>query len=62
MDFIEYLTKKKIDSEAFRKEDLSRFQEWERLFYQVHPESFTAQKKFYINDIRRAYLLKENQE
>lgn len=62
MEFLEYLTKKKIDSEAFRKGDPSRFKEWEQLFSQVHPDSFTLQKKFYINDIRRTYLLKETQE
>jgi len=29
------------------------------IFEQVHPNSFTEQKKFLINDIRRRFLLQE---
>ena len=60
MEFDEYLLQKKIDVEAFRKADNARFDEWDKLFKTMHPDSFTAQKKFLINDIRRRYLLKEN--
>ena len=59
MDFEEYLKNKKIDSDAFRKAQKEKWNELKTLFEQVHPESFTAQKKFLINDIRRKYLLKE---
>jgi hypothetical protein len=59
MEFDEYLKLKKIDSEAFRKADAPRFQEWEGLFSTMHPESFTAHKKFLINEIRRRYHLKD---
>ncbi|MEZ4902182.1 MAG: hypothetical protein R2822_10715 [Spirosomataceae bacterium] len=57
MTFDEYLFSKKINLEAFRQQEAERFQEWQSLFVQLHPESFTAQKKFLINDIRRKYPL-----
>ena len=57
MEFEAYLVQKKIDSAAFRKTDPVRFREWSELFDTMHPESFTAQKKFLINDIRRRYLV-----
>lgn len=58
MEFEEYLKAKKIDTEAFKKGDFLRYQEWNSLFETMHPESFTAHKKFLINEIRRRYLLK----
>jgi hypothetical protein len=60
MEFEEYLKQKKIDNVAFRKADQTRFEEWNELFKTIHADSFTAQKKFLINDIRRRYLLKES--
>lgn len=59
MEFEEYLKSKKIDVAAFKKGDVLRYQEWSGLFETMHPESFTAHKKFLINEIRRRYLLKE---
>jgi hypothetical protein len=59
MTWEEYCIKKKIDTEAFRKNDLAKWQELKNIFEQVHPNSFTEQKKFLINDLRRRYLLKE---
>lgn len=58
MTFEEYLISKKIDITTFRQHEAERFNEWERLFAQLHPESFTAQKKFLINDTRRKYRIK----
>jgi hypothetical protein len=58
MTFEQYLISKKIDIKAFRQHEAERFHEWETLYAQLHPESFTAQKKFLINDMRRKYLLK----
>lgn len=55
--FEEYLTQKKIDPIAFQKGDPARWQEFKNLFDQVHPGSFTAQKLFLINAIRRSYPL-----
>jgi hypothetical protein len=57
MEFQEYLILKKIDADAFKKADRPRFEEWESLFQTMHPESFTAHKKFLINEIRRRYHL-----
>jgi hypothetical protein len=56
MEFEEYLKVKKIDSAAFKKADKSRFEEWEQIFKTMHQDSFTAQKKFLINETRRRYL------
>ena len=58
MTFEEYLVTKKIDTKTFSQQEAERFQEWEQLFSQIHPGSFTAQKKFLLNDVRRKYLLK----
>ena len=59
LDFKTYLIKKKIDPEAFANGQPDRYQEFKALFDQVHPDSFTAQKLFLINPIRRAYPLEE---
>lgn len=58
MEFAEYLRQKKVDPDLFRAGDPERYAEWERLFAQVNPESFTAQKKFLLNNTRRLYLLR----
>ncbi|MEQ8715451.1 MAG: hypothetical protein RIC80_20700 [Cyclobacteriaceae bacterium] len=55
MDFEEYLNQKKINSQTFSKADPRRFAEFEMLFKQMHPNSFTAQKLFLINEIRRKF-------
>ena len=57
MTWEEYCIKKKIDSEAFKKGDSAKWQELKDIFDQVHPNSFTEQKKFLINNLRRKYLL-----
>jgi hypothetical protein len=58
MTFTEYLTQKKIDADQFKQAEPERYGQWEREFEQVHPESFTVQKKFLINDTRRRYLVR----
>lgn len=58
ISFKGYLTQKNIDEEKFRAGEPALYQEWEALFSQIHPDSFTAQKKFLINDIRRRFILK----
>jgi hypothetical protein len=55
--FEEYCLKKKINADLFKQHDLERFQEWKMLFEQMHPDSFTEQKKFLINSTRRLYPL-----
>ena len=58
MVFEQYLEQKNIDSEKFLWENPENFQELKVIFNQVSPESFTAQKKFLINTLRRKYQLK----
>lgn len=59
-DFQEYLSAKKIDSQSFETEAKKVFDEWQGHFEQMSSESFTAQKLFLINNIRRKFPLKEN--
>jgi hypothetical protein len=58
MVFEKYLEQKNIDSEKFLWENPEQFQELKVLFNQMNHESFTAQKKFLINPLRRKYPLK----
>ncbi len=60
--FEEYLSHKKIDSAAFKKAEASRWETWHYEFKQLHPDSFTAQKLFWINQTRRKYPLQAQQE
>lgn len=57
MDFEAYCVNKKIDFHKFKEDDTLRFQQWESEFLQIHPNSFTSQKLFYINEVRRRYPL-----
>ena len=59
MDFEAYLISKKIDSAEFLKAEPGTWKNWKIEFDQMHPASFTAQKLYLINPIRRKYLLKE---
>lgn len=58
MTFADYLAQKKIDADRFQLAEPERFGEWQREFAQMHPESFTVQKKFLLNDTRRKYLVR----
>lgn len=55
MDFEAYLKDKLIDSKAFQEHEPLKWQNFKVLFEQMHPNSFTVQKKFLINDLRRLY-------
>lgn len=59
MDFEAYLISKKIDSALFQKAEPDVWSAWKYEFEQVHPNSFTAQKLYLINPVRRKYQLKE---
>jgi hypothetical protein len=59
MTFEEYLISKKINNEMFKTGEPMLWQEWYNLFEQVSPNSFTGQKLYLINAIRRKYQLKE---
>ncbi|WP_170069390.1 hypothetical protein [Spirosoma pollinicola] len=58
MTFEDYLIQKKINAIQFKQADPATYVDWQRVFVDVHPESFTAQKKFLLNDIRRKYLVR----
>ncbi|HEX6892184.1 MAG TPA: hypothetical protein VF141_15865 [Chryseolinea sp.] len=57
MDFEAYLISKKIDSALFHKAEPDLWASWKVEFEQMHPASFTAQKLYLINPVRRKYLL-----
>ena len=58
MTFEEYLIQKKIEASQFQQAEPARYHEWQREFAEMHPESFTVQKKFLLNDTRRKYLVR----
>ena len=58
MNFEAYLISKKIDGEAFLQREPDVWKAWNEEFEQLHPNSFTAQKLYLINPIRRKYPLK----
>jgi hypothetical protein len=62
MDFEEYLNQKKINSVTFSQADPNRFGEFKNLFEQMHPNSFTSQKLFLINEIRRKFPIGTHQK
>ncbi len=55
VSFEEYCKSKKIDSVAFENSEAKEFVYLKNYFNQVSPESFTAQKLFLINALRRRY-------
>lgn len=57
MDFVAYLTSKNIDSQKFKNTEEKLFSVWEHEFEQMHPNSFTSQKLFVLNDVRKKYQL-----
>lgn len=57
MTFSEYLVSKKIDLTLFKSAEPNRYEEWEHIFGLCGAASFTQQKLFLINDIRRKYKL-----
>lgn len=60
--FDDYLINKKIDAGKFSKEDGPLYHELKDLFDQMHPDSFTAQKLFLINPIRRKFQLQPERQ
>jgi hypothetical protein len=58
MTFSEYLISKNIDESSFSAGENAMYSQWKNVFDQSSPNSFTDQKKFKINQIRRKYLLK----
>ncbi|WP_436515028.1 hypothetical protein [Ekhidna sp. To15] len=62
MKFDEYLTSKKIDPKKYKTAEPDQYTEFQKVFDQVHPDSFTQQKLFLINNIRRTHKLEEQSE
>lgn len=58
MNLEAYLVSKKIDSVAFLKAEPDLWKSWSTELESMHPNSFTAQKLYLINPIRRKYPLK----
>ncbi|MEM1137010.1 MAG: hypothetical protein AAGI07_14330 [Bacteroidota bacterium] len=56
-EFEEYLKSKKIDPILFSQNEPTLWEEFKQLFYVVNPKSFTMQKLFLINKLRRKYHL-----
>jgi len=61
VNFEGYLLSKKIDAAAFRNAEPHRWEEWNTIFVELSPASFTAQKLYLINPIRRKYPLKNSE-
>ena len=55
--FDEYLSKKKINANTFREANPERYWRFVAIFEQMHEDSFTAQKLYLLNSIRRLYPL-----
>lgn len=54
-----YCIHKKIDPKAFQASERPLWDIWAAEFQVMHPNSFTEQKKFLINKIRRQYPLQD---
>ncbi|WP_421875189.1 hypothetical protein [Marinoscillum sp.] len=62
MNLRTYLISKKIDPDLMKSGDPERYKEFNKLFTQMHPDSFTSQKLFLINKLRRKYKLEKEPE
>lgn len=62
MTFKEYLESKKIDPKLLFEGNADLFNEWKTIFSQVSPKSFTQQKLYLINKIRREFPLQEKKQ
>lgn len=62
LTFASYLKTKKIDLKTFFSSEKEMFESWKKEFDQMHPNSFTQQKLFLINRLRRQYPLKEEEQ
>lgn len=62
MNLRTYLISKKIDPDLMKSGDPDRYKEFNMLFAQMHPDSFTSQKLFLINKLRRKYKLEKEPE
>jgi len=59
LTFTAYLKSKKIDTKSFFNAEKETFEKWKKEFDLMHPNSFTQQKLFLINKVRRNHPLQE---
>lgn len=62
MNLNSYLVSKKIDADALLKKEPELYRSFEMMLDQMHPDSFTAQKLFVINKLRRQFPFQEKVE
>jgi hypothetical protein len=62
VEFENYLKVKKIDPQGFKSTMKNRYMEFLTVFSQVSPASFTAQKLFWLNRLRREFPLPARNE
>jgi hypothetical protein len=55
VEFDEYLAKKKINADKFCKAELEIYLRFAHVFAEMHEDSFTMQKLYWINKLRRIY-------
>jgi hypothetical protein len=55
VEFDEYLAKKKINADKFCKAEPEIYLRFARVFVEMHEYSFTMQKLYWINKLRRMY-------
>ncbi|MFN0049453.1 MAG: hypothetical protein ACKVOU_10045 [Cytophagales bacterium] len=60
MDFKAYCKSKNIDPIKFQTTEPQRFSEWEFVFDRAGAVSFTQQKLFLINEVRRQFKLEKD--
>lgn len=58
MEFVDYCNKKNIDAKAFEDAEKLYYADLKAIFDQMSEASFTQQKMFIINKIRRKYQIK----
>lgn len=61
-DFNQYLKAKKINPHRFKEAMETRYLEFLQVFDKVSSASFTAQKLFWLNRLRREFPLPAEQE
>lgn len=62
MNWRAYLISKKIDPDQLKNQEGGLYKSFNVLFSQMHPDSFTAQKLYLINKLRRRYKLEREPE
>ena len=61
MNLRDYLKLKKIDPDQLKSNEPERYKAFAIELAQMHPNSFTAQKLFLINQLRRKYKYTEKE-